>query len=60
MTIWVNGVLLAAFPLIGPVKENLPELGQYLTPQLFKWIGLSVVILNIVLRFKTNKDLADK
>lgn len=60
LTIWVNGVLLAAVPMIGPIKENLPDIGQYLTPELFKYVGIAVVVANILLRFKTDKSLADK
>ena len=60
LTIWLNGILLAAFPLVGMVKENLPDIGQYLDPALFKWLGLAVVVMNIVLRFRTKSDLADK
>lgn len=60
LTIWFNGVVLAVIPLIDTVKENLPALGQYLTPENLKTIGLAVLVLNIALRFKTNKSLADK
>lgn len=60
LTIWVNGIFLALFPLIGIIKESLPDLGQYLAPGVFKWVGLVVVVMNIALRFKTNKSLADK
>lgn len=60
LTIWLNGVLLAMFPMIDPIKESLPQLGQYMTPTMFKWLGLSVVVMNIALRFKTTKSLGEK
>ena len=58
--IWLNGIMLAAFPLVEMAKDALPDLGQYLAPGAYKWIGLFVVVANIALRFKTSKSLADK
>ncbi len=60
LTIWFNGVVLAIVPMIDTVKENLPALGQYMTPENLKVVGLAVLVLNIVLRFKTNRSLAEK
>lgn len=60
VTIWINGIFLAAFPLVGMLKDSLPDLGQYLDPSVYKWVGLAVVVMNIALRFHTSKDLADK
>lgn len=60
MTIWVNGLLLAAFPLVEIARGSLPEIGLYLSPDVFKWVGLTVVVLNIALRFKTTTSLQDK
>jgi hypothetical protein len=58
--IWLNGIMLAAFPLVEMAKDALPDLGQYLAPGVYKWVGLFVVVANIALRFKTSKSLADK
>ena len=64
VTIWVNGVLLAAYPfadeLIGGVRENLPVLSEYLPTNMFKAIGLSVVVFNIYQRMRTKKSLEEK
>lgn len=50
-TAWLNGILLAAWPfaddIIGAVRENLPELSQYLPANVFKAVGLALVIFNI-------------
>lgn len=58
--IWLNGLLLAAFPLIEMAKEELPGLAQFLTPDVYKRVGLAVVVLNILLRFRTTKSLQEK
>jgi hypothetical protein len=58
--IWLNGLMLAAFPLVEMAKDALPDLGQYLAPGIYKWVGLFVVVANIGLRFKTHTSLASK
>lgn len=59
-TIWFNALLLAALPLYEAAKESLPDLQGYLPPDLYKWVGVAVVVGNILLRFKTRTDLAHK
>jgi hypothetical protein len=58
--IWLNGLMLAFFPLVEMAKEALPDLGQFLAPGIYKWVGLFVVVANIVLRFKTRTGLENK
>lgn len=60
VTIWFNGLLLALFPLVQMAHDSLPEIGQYLSPHLYQYVGLAVVVVNIALRFKTTSDLASK
>ena len=60
VVIWFNGLLLAAFPLLEVAKESLPELAQYISPGVYKWMGLAVVLANIALRFKTSASLSSK
>ena len=60
VTIWFNGLLLAALPLFEACRDYLPGLQEYVTPTVYKWVGLSVVLINIGLRFKTSRDLAHK
>lgn len=63
-TIWVNGLLLALFPfadeIVQGVRENLPLLAQYLPADVFKTVGLIVVVFNILQRTWTSKSLAEK
>ena len=60
VTIWFNSLALACLPLFDLAHEYLPEIGQYLTPNMMKVVGVVIIVGNIVLRFKTNKSLADK
>jgi hypothetical protein len=60
MTIWFNGLMLAALPLAEYARDSLPQLSDYLSPTTYKTIGLAVVAVNIVLRFRTSTSLADK
>lgn len=60
LTVWFNSVVLAALPLLDAIKEFSPGLQVYLTPENFKIVGIAVIFINIVLRFKTKKPLAEK
>ena len=50
--VWFNAVLLAAFPfadqIIGALNDNLPALAQYLPPNVYKAVGVAVVVFNLV------------
>jgi hypothetical protein len=59
-TVWFNsvaGTLLVALP---EMKEALPALQQFITPQVYRWLILVVVIGNIWLRAITTIPLEDK
>lgn len=64
VTVWVNGMLLAAWPfadqIIQGVRDNLPALQPYLPEDVFRNVGLAVVIFNIYQRARTSKSLAEK
>lgn len=51
-TVWLNTLLLAAYPfadsIIGGVRDNLPDLAPYLPANVFRAVGLALVIYNIV------------
>lgn len=51
-TVWLNAALLIAYPsadlIVAAVRDNLPELGQYLPVNVFRAVGLALVIYNIV------------
>ena len=59
-TVWFNsvaGTLLVALP---EMKEALPALQQFITPEVYRWLILVVVIGNIWLRAVTTVSLEDK
>jgi hypothetical protein len=51
-TVWLNALLLGAFPfadqIIAGVRDNLPDLAQYLPANVFRAVGLALVVYNIV------------
>lgn len=59
-TIWFNGVSASVFAAVPVLQDSLPQLQQYISPQMYKWVGLFVVIGNIVLRFRTTTSLDEK
>lgn len=59
-TVWFNGAavaIVAAFPL---VQDALPQIAPLVSAALYKNVTLFVVLVNLFLRFKTTKSLADK
>lgn len=60
LTIWFNALLLAALPVFEITHSYLPELQAYLPDNVYKWMGIFVVVGNIALRFKTTKPLKEK
>lgn len=60
LTVWFNTTMLTLLPIVEIAKEALPELQQYVTPTAYKYVGLFVVVVNILLRFRTTKPLEMK
>lgn len=60
LTIWFNGIIAAFVPMYEMFKEELPGLQQYMTPELYFKLAMYVAIANIILRFRTTMDLANK
>lgn len=60
VTIWLNGILLAALPVVEYARDNLQEVQQFLPDNIYRSMGLAVVVLNIALRFRTDKGLHEK
>lgn len=56
-TVWLNALLLAAYPfadaIIAAIRSNLPELAQYLPANVFRAVGLILVIYNIAHALRT-------
>lgn len=49
VTVWLNGVLLAALPVFDLLRDQLPAMQEYVPANVYRYMGLTVVILNIVL-----------
>ena len=51
-TVWMNATLLAMYPfadqIILGVHDNLPSLAPYLPANVFRAVGLALVVYNIV------------
>ena len=60
LTIWFNGVLLAVIGLWPMVADALPQFAPYLDAGIYKIMMVAALIINLALRFKTNKPLQDK
>lgn len=60
VTIWVNSIFLSVLPFYDEMRDALPQLQPYLPDNAYKWMALALVILNISLRFKTKRDLAER
>lgn len=60
LVIWFNGLALSFLSLFELFHQSLPELAQYFPENLYKKVGLGIVVGNLLLRFKTAKPLEDK
>lgn len=60
VTIWFNCILLAVLPVFEIAHQHLPEIQNYLPDNVYKLMGIIVVVCNILLRIKTTKALVDK
>jgi hypothetical protein len=63
LTIWFNTICIAALPVFEYAHDNLDEIKQYLPDRAdstYKYVGLFVVVINMALRFRTTKPLAEK
>lgn len=59
-TVWINSGLLAMLPFYEDIKGSMTELQPYLPDNIYKWMGVAVVVLNIVMRFRTRVPLEHK
>lgn len=60
LTIWFNSLLLAGLPAFELAHDYMPELQDYLPDNVYKWMGIVVVVGNIMLRVRTTKPLSEK
>ena len=59
-TIWFNGVGIAIIGFWPDLVSNFPTLQGYVSEGVFKGAMGAILMINLILRFKTTKDLADK
>lgn len=59
-TVWFNGVALAVLTAAPQIEAFLPVLKPYLDNSSFKRLTVAVLLLNLVLRIKTDKPLSEK
>ena len=59
-TIWFNGVGIAIVGFWPDLVSNFPTLQGYVSESIFKGTMGAILVINLILRFKTTKDLADK
>ena len=59
-TIWFNGVGIAIIGFWPDLVTNFPTLQGYVSESIYKGSMGAILIINLILRFKTTKDLADK
>ena len=64
VTIWVNlifaGIISNADSIVSGLHSALPDLSQYLPTNIFKVIGVLLIVFNLYQRTRTNQSLADK
>lgn len=60
LTVMVNAFALALIPVVQYASDHLVEFNELVGPDCYKHLALALLVLNIVLRFKTNSGLEDK
>lgn len=60
VTIWVNGAAITILSFAPLMQETFPQMKEYLTADAYKAAMGAIILLNIVLRFKTSKPLRGK
>lgn len=60
LTIWLNGIGLAVVAGWNEITESVPQLQQYVDAQTYKYLALSLVVGNIIVRFRTRSPLEHK
>jgi hypothetical protein len=60
LTIWFNSLMGALVVGLPYAQDSLPQLQEYLPANLYHDLMGALVVGNILLRFKTDRALADK
>ncbi len=59
-TVWFNVASGAALAALPQMAEALPALQQFISPEVYRWLVVAVVLGNIWLRAITTAALEDK
>ena len=59
-TAWFNAVVGALIPMIPYAIDQFPNIKGHVSDNIYSTAWVVLVVGNILLRFKTTKDLADK
>lgn len=59
-TIIVNGIAIVVLEVIPYAVQSLPDLQDYLSPEFYKHAMTVLIVVNLILRFKTKSALRDK
>ena len=64
VTMWVNALFLALYPfaseIVAGLHDAMPTLAEYLPSNIYKGIGIAVVVFNLMQRTRTTKSLTEK
>lgn len=60
LTIWFNGLAGLLLGMADTLKDYLPFAQSYVTADILKYAAIGIVVVNVLLRFKTKSSLADK
>lgn len=60
LTIWFNAIAGAAVLLLPVAQETFPQMSGYIPQDTYRLLMGIIIAANIVLRFKTTVDLAEK
>lgn len=59
-TVWFNSIAATLAGALPMLQEALPSLQAHITPEIYRWLFIVVVVGNILLRAITTKPLEDK
>ena len=59
-TIWINSIFAMILFELPNLQSDFPQLQGYLPDNFYKWAMGAIIAANIILRFKTAQDLANK
>ena len=59
-TIWINGIFTVILLELPDLQSSFPQIQGYLPDNFYKYAMGFIIGANIILRFKTAQDLANK